>query len=918
MDARFKSGDEVRLKSQPDRAGKITADPVLLQGEYWYPIYFGPGQTGRHPESDLEPYTETIDPLQLLPDGRFAGREAFSKLMTQLKLATALRSHIYALQASRTTFYPHQFKPVLKFLESWKHRLLIADEVGLGKTIEAGLILTEFRARFDLDRVLIVPPSHLVSKWQQEMKKRFDLDFEVLDKKRAIHFLARFEEEGEATQLKGILSLQTLRGRELQDRWEAVAPTFNLVIFDEAGRLRNPETLSNKAARLVGETADGQLLLTATPIQTSEADLFNLLALLDPDEFGNYDLYRLRLQTNASVLAALRALQRGTAADLHGCMSILENSKDTSFGAHLAGNPMFKDVTQRLARLSNPSRRELIELQSDLNSLNLFGHHLSRTRKREVDEKRPIREAQVVPCSPTEDEIEFYNRVTNICRGAYSKMHDSTIAAFATMMPQRQVASCMVAMLEYTRDRIRSAEEEEPTENSDFRPEDFDPSEKGNGQKGIDWRELGNLDEWRGRLEQHDSKWNSLGSALKGLNETESGCKIILFSYFKRTLAYLQRRLDEIGIKSVVISGDVPTSADDPDRDIRGKRLESFRSDPKIQVLLSTEVGNQGLDLQFAHTLINYDLPWNPMVVEQRIGRLDRIGQKSDKILIFSLTMPGTIEDLILERLYKRIKIFEYSIGDLEEILGEVIRDLTQKLFSTALTPEQQEERIRQAGDAIEARKHQLDQLESRAADLIGHDEYFLEEIERARNTGRYVAGDELIIFIQDYLAAHDPALFVERTEHEGTYSMPVDDTLRFFVKQAVPADDLGLRLFLQRSGRGALRFTVDPEQAQEDAKLDFLSFHHPLIRAISDYYAKHQDEMHPVSYLRLQSPEFESGKYLWLLYLTEITGARPAKDLECVTARIDDARVLDEDASSAFLAELMSGASSVPPGELV
>jgi len=497
MDARFKSGDEVRLKSQPDRAGRITSDPVLLQGEYWYPIYFGPGQTGRHPESDLEPYTETTDPLQLLRDSRFAGREAFSKLITQLKLATALRSHIYALQALRTTFYPHQFKPVLKFLESWKHRLLIADEVGLGKTIEAGLILTEFRARFDLDRVLIVPPSHLITKWQQEMKKRFDLDFEVLDKKRAIQFLARFEEEGEATQVKGILSLQTLRGRELQDRWEAVAPTFNLVIFDEAGRLRHPETLSNKAARLVGEAADGQLLLTATPIQTSEADLFNLLALLDPDEFGNYDLYRLGLQTNASVLAALRALQRGTVADLQSCMSILEASKDTPFGVRLAENPMFRDVTQRLARLGNPSRRELIELQSDLNSLNLFGHHLNRTRQREVEEKRPLREAKVVPCSPTEDEIEFYNRVTNICLGAYSQMRDSTIAAFATMMPQRQVASCMVAMLEYTRDRLGAKSEEEPLENSDFRPEDFDPSEKGDGQGRIDWRQLGNLDERR-------------------------------------------------------------------------------------------------------------------------------------------------------------------------------------------------------------------------------------------------------------------------------------------------------------------------------------------------------------------------------------------------------------------------------------
>jgi len=114
---------------------------------------------------------------------------------------------------------------------------------------------------------------------------------------------------------------------------------------------------------------------------------------------------------------------------LQSCASALEASKTTPFGARLAENPMFRDVTQRLARMENPTRRELIELQSDLNSLNLFGHYLSRTRKREVEEKRLLREARVVPCFPTEDEIEFYNRVTEICRGAYSRMHDSTMGS---------------------------------------------------------------------------------------------------------------------------------------------------------------------------------------------------------------------------------------------------------------------------------------------------------------------------------------------------------------------------------------------------------------------------------------------------------------------------------------------------------
>ena len=156
--------------SQPARAGRITSAGDRIQGEYWYAVYFGPGQRGRHPESDLESYSPTFDVHQLVRDGRFAGHEAFVKRITYLKLAQSLRSHIYALQASRTTFYPYQFKPVLKFLDSWKHRLLIADEVGLGKTIEAGLILTELRARLDLHRVLIVAPSHLLTKWQTEMR----------------------------------------------------------------------------------------------------------------------------------------------------------------------------------------------------------------------------------------------------------------------------------------------------------------------------------------------------------------------------------------------------------------------------------------------------------------------------------------------------------------------------------------------------------------------------------------------------------------------------------------------------------------------------------------------------------------------------------------------------------------------------
>jgi SNF2 family DNA or RNA helicase len=322
-------------------------EPELIAGEYWYTIYFGPGKKGRHPEGDLEPFELATGVADILRAERFASREAFTKLLCHLRLSTSLRSQIYAMAASRTTFYAYQFKPLLKFLESRHHRLLIADEVGLGKTIETGLIFTELRQRRPLKRVLIVPPSHLMIKWREEMRNRFDLQFDILDTNGAFDFLRRFEEEGDETTLRGILSLQTLRGRRLQERWEAVEPALDLVVFDEAGRLRNPETRSHGAASLVGENADGVLLLTATPVQTGDDNLFHLLRLLEPDEFSSFDVFCDRLAANRHVLDTLRLLAQPD-VDLTTCAAVLRRVEATPIAQRFVQNPLYNDVLHRL------------------------------------------------------------------------------------------------------------------------------------------------------------------------------------------------------------------------------------------------------------------------------------------------------------------------------------------------------------------------------------------------------------------------------------------------------------------------------------------------------------------------------------------------------------------------------------------
>lgn len=906
----FKVGDGVRLNSRPDLVGQVTAEPRRVGGEYWYTIYFGPGHTSKHPEGDLQACRVTTDVKELLLQGQFAGREAFSKLVTHLKLTTALRSQVYALVSSRTKFYSYQFKPVLKFLESESHRLLIADEVGLGKTIEAGLILTELRARRPLKRVLIIPPAHLSTKWQRELKTRFDLDFEILDREGVEQFLRTYDEEGDDTVLYGIASLQTMRGRALLTRWEAVTPQLDMVIFDEAGRLRNSETQSNRASVLLGETSDALLLLTATPVQTGTQDLYQLLRLLDPEEFGDWSVFYDRLLSNEPILLALAELRRQFPPDMARCKGILEGIEHVPFGERFARNPLYIRVLERLGLTSLPTRREVVEIQRDLSTLNVFGHLLSRTRKRDVHEQRPLRRSQVVRTPPTQVEEQFYKLVTRICRDMYRRVNPNTMTGFLTIMPQRQMASCMVAMVESLQERV-GKKHVETEEVSDFIPEDFE-SEDGDDGSPFTWSDLGDLEAWKRRLSENDTKWTSLFRVIQEVEQAKpKQNKILIFSYFKRTLRYLQSRLDQTGIKSLLIDGDVPSDPSNPEEDIRGQRLDQFRNDSSVRVLLSSEVGSEGLDLEFCHVIVNFDLPWNPMVVEQRIGRLDRIGQESESILIFNLSMPGTIEDRVLERLYARVKVFETSIGDLEVILGEEVRSLAQALFARNLTPEELDARLDQSAAVIERRKMELEDMEQNASSLIGHDEYFLDQIEQARRQHRYVGGEELLVYLRDFLNAHYPGCTVQPSSQQGVHLLRFDEPFRSFLRMALPPEDQGLRAFYRRCRRDEVLVTVNHEIADANKTLDFLTFYHPMIRAIKSYYAEHQDELFPVSSLRITHPSFPVGDYVWSLFLTEITGAHPYKDLEAVVLPILDGPPLSSDESESLLWDLIQRGES-------
>lgn len=906
QDFKFKSGQEVRLRSERDRLGVIMGSPRLLAGEYWYRVNFGGGNIENHPESNLEAYEGDRSIIDLLTNGVYGNRETLSKLITFTKIRFPLRKNIYSFKASRTEFHEYQFKPVLKFIDSQDHRLLIADEVGLGKTIEAGYILQEQKARWEMDRVLIVCPASLVEKWRQELDGKFHEEFELLRASDIRDFLNKIAQTGEATKLRGICSLQMLRGRGLLEDWEAASPPLDMVIIDEGHHMRNPGTRNHRLGLALSETADAMLMLTATPVHLGNQDLFYLLRILNPEEFESLEIFGRRVRANRMVLRALSLLGRSP-VDLGEVGQILADMKSHDDAQWFEKNPIYHDVSSRIREVDPQNKEQIVELQRDLNSLNLLGHILTRTRKRDVQVKAK-RDPHIIRPQFTDVEMAFYEAVTNFVISQYGQKGLGVFGRFIAVMPQRQVASCIPAMVEYyTSELLGGGLGGLDEEMSDVVVEDYEEDLPDSDRPATsEYYSLLNLIKSR-TLKGVDSKFDALLKTLNELDEVEPGRQVLIFSYFKKTLGYLSQKLNHAGYKHVLISGDLP-------REERNRKIDQFRNDKAVRIMLSSEVGSEGLDFQFCHIMVNYDLPWNPMVVEQRIGRLDRIGQKSDRILIFNFSIAGTIEDKILHRLYYRIGIFEESIGDLEAILGEEIRQLTRDLLTSKLSPEEQEERINHAAEVIIRKQKEQAELEAQSAKFIGNDEFFMAEIERIKQHKRFISPEELVVFFKDFMDKNFPRCSFKAGRSPFVFSLSINDEFMTFLRQNLPEGDTGFRQFIRKSARETIQVTFSSEEAFENPELEFINISHPIIRTIGAYYENHREELHPVARINLNSENFSNGDYLYMVYLLEVKAARSFRSLETIFVSYRDAVSIGEELSEDLVNEMITNGETLDP----
>ena len=892
----FQPGSEVRVKSDPGRRGVITNAEPRQQADYFkYRVRF-PESTVWVPEHELELVdSDQSDPLMLLQAGRYGRPDDLRRTLTHIQLSGRLANLVYSMDATNTDFYAYQYKPVLSLLESPANGLLIADEVGLGKTIEAGLIWTELRARYDARRLVVICPAMLRDKWKTELRERFGVEAEFCNASELLRVLKT--DKHKTPDRKGyICSLQGLRpprgwadpkeptqgpqadlARFLQDM-EAEEDLIDLAIIDEAHYLRNPESQTARLGSLISEVSDHLVLLSATPINLHSEDLFHLLKLVDPDTFDSESMFPQVLEANAPIQSAHRlALDtRSTVEQIQEALQQADNHevvRNSSQLRQLLGSGIAE------ANLDEAGR---IELADAIGRINLLSHVVTRTRRVDVTELRVLRDARAefIDLEEGGPERHFYDLVTQSIRAYAEEQGIGTGFLLAT--PQRQVSSSMYAAARAWEGNDQLDQEQAY--------EDFGWINEGisNGQD-IDFAPLIShlrqtvlpeidVDE----LRRVDTKYTRLKSVLHDLIRDNPDEKIIIFSYFRGCVDYLLERLTEDGISVLALKGGQKQSKQDV--------IDSFRTDPDIQVLVSTEVASEGVDLQFCRFLVNYDLPWNPMRVEQRIGRLDRIGQKAERIQIWNLFHRDTIDERIYTRLLERLHVFERALGGMEAVLGDKISRLTADLISRPLSPDEERERIEQTAMAVERIRRDQDELEQQASHLIAHSSYILRQVQAAHEFKRRITSEDLVNYTRDYLERFCPG---------HTFQGAADNPLQFDIK--LPPDAVArLETFLRannllgqtRLATGELVSCLFKNKVRlPGEKREVISQFHPLIRFIASEITASDEQFYPLTAFIVARDlvDVSPGYYAFAVDLWSFDGLRTEEMLKVSVVNLDD-----------------------------
>lgn len=450
---------------------------------------------------------------------------------------------------------PHQLEVAKQVVENMNGKAILADEVGLGKTIEAGLILKEYMIRGLVKKVLILVPASLVTQWAIELNTKFFIPA-VTQRKSYVW------EQCDVV----VSSIDTAKRNPHQEI--IYKQDYDLIIIDEAHKLKNNKTKNYEFVQNLKKKFC--LLLTATPIQNRISEIFNLVSLLKPGHLGNESAFYEKYH---------------------------KDSRSLNDNEHL------KELVNKV---------------------------MIRNRRADTGIEWTKRKVETLPIEFSKEERELYDAVTNLRREG----NWESSSQFSVMTLQREACSSREAVFFTLKNMLQRKEE---------------PSKAFEEQ----------IQSLIAKVEavQKNSKAEKALELIKQIND-----KVIIFTEYRATQMYLQWFLKQFGITSVPFRGGFKRGKKDWMRELFQKNA---------QVLIATEAGGEGINLQFCNHIINFDLPWNPMRLEQRIGRIHRLGQEKD-VMIYNFATKDTVEEHILKLLYEKIHLFEKVIGDLDDILTKL------------------------------------------------------------------------------------------------------------------------------------------------------------------------------------------------------------------------------------------------------
>ncbi|MCZ7535050.1 MAG: SNF2-related protein [Acidimicrobiia bacterium] len=887
--AGFAIGQFVALRADPERRGPVIAIEASVAGQPRYKVFHRADSIITYFQEQLlavdAPASEPVDALY----GPGLDPADFYARLTATRLRHPEIDGLYALHAARIQFVPFQFKPLMRLLRSDRPRILIADDVGVGKTIEAGLILRELTARAPLDRVLVVCPKALTLKWRAEML-RFDERFTILKGDLLRWCLDETQRDGVWPQecSRAIVPLELLRRKEVIDGTEGrhsrpglttidPPPAFDLLIVDEAHHLRNPATMSHEVATLLCDVSEAAVFLSATPVQIGAQNLYSLLQMLRPELFPTFEVFREMIAPNTHLTSAIR-LARFREDDTGWrttALGELESAANTPWGsATLRGDPRFVSALDVLSS-SDPTDEERVRLVHDLEELHPLAHVMNRTRRRDIGEFTQ-REPTTIAVEFLPEQREFYETVLAYRREIISLQHDARATGLLVDMLDRQASSSLPAVVPLLDTLIETGRLSARTTSDDPESEedDFVISEE-LIRLAAELRRLAR------ELPDADPKRDALVEIVRDTLETFGPRKLLVFSYFLHTLDYLESALLDLGVRVGVVTG---RDADEEREELRRRFRLGYDHSDAIDVLLSSEVGCEGLDYEFCDRLVNYDIPWNPMRIEQRIGRIDRFGQRSPKVLIFNFVTPGTVEERIFHRCFDRLDIFRRTVGDLEEVLGTIVDDLGRLALRTDLTDAQLDERIRQMTDNVVRRAQEQHRLEEEAQDLLGLDNAFIADVEDAIAHERFVTPAALRRLVDHWLSMQGGRLDEESDGNvriePGSAGQEIARRLRT-IDSHDPTTPPLVRL-LESGGRPSITF--DQDVAAERRSISFITPLHPLARAASTDLALDPGEV-LVSHLRLNAEQTVVEPCVYVIELWETIALRSETRLVIATA---------------------------------